>query len=116
MEDRIRYTVTVCTTEFYVSYMKKENVDYIPAACPDIIVSILKDDVIKKALESYCAYDGYWLRLYYIGFFKRWQMDYKSVDHIKEFLKVIFHPEIEIRRKRYNDYHIGDKLWLRRVY
>lgn len=63
-EEGKNYTITVCTPEFYNSYMKKENLDYVPAGCPDIIVSTLKDDVIKKALETYCEYDGYWLERY----------------------------------------------------
>ncbi|MDE6313850.1 MAG: hypothetical protein K2M46_09590 [Lachnospiraceae bacterium] len=67
MEDGTKYTLTVCTPQFYVSYMKKENLEFVPAGCPDVIVSVLTDEIIKKALQTYCKYDGYWIKLYYLA-------------------------------------------------
>lgn len=67
MEDGRNYTLTVCTPEFYISYMEKEKSDFVPAGCPDVIVKELTDSTIRKALESYCEYDGYWLKLYYLA-------------------------------------------------
>ena len=67
MEDGRNYTLTVCTPEFYSSYMKKEKSDFIPAGCPEVIVNELSDATIKKALETYCDYDAYWLKLYHLA-------------------------------------------------
>lgn len=67
MEDGKNYTLTVCTPEYYISKMKKEKLNFVPAGCPDIIVNKLTDDVIKEALENFCEYDGYWIKLYYLA-------------------------------------------------
>lgn len=67
LEDGKSYTLTVCTPEFYKSYMEKENLNFIPAGCPDVIIKELRDDIIRQALETYCEYDGYWLKLYHMA-------------------------------------------------
>lgn len=61
------YTFTVCTPEFYDWYMKKENLDFIPASPPDIIVSELKEDIIKRAIETFCEDNEYWLKLFFLA-------------------------------------------------
>lgn len=84
MEDGKNYTLTVCTPEFYFSYMKKEGLDYVPAGCPDVIVSELKDDVINRALENYCKFDGYWLKLYHLAGVN---MDIFSIESMNKMLE-----------------------------
>ncbi len=32
-----------------------------------MLVNELSDGTIKKALETYCEYDGYWLKLYHLA-------------------------------------------------
>lgn len=66
-EDGMHFTMTVCTPQFYYYYMEKENLDYIPASPPDVIVKVLEHGVIKKALETFCEQDGYWMKLYYLS-------------------------------------------------
>ena len=58
------YTVTVCTPQFYVDYMDKEQKDYVPSGGPDIIVRKLTEEIITKAIEHYSEDDGYWLKFY----------------------------------------------------
>ncbi len=66
-EDGYHFTMTVSTPQFYLTYMEKENRDFIEAAPPDIIVKELKHEIIMHALESYCEDDGYWMKLYYLA-------------------------------------------------
>lgn len=52
-ENGLHFTMTICTPLFYLNYMEKENLNFIPASPPDIIVKSLTQDIIKKALESF---------------------------------------------------------------
>lgn len=65
-EDNQYFTMTVCTPKFYESYMDKEKIDFISAGSPDIIVKELTDEIIRKALEDYCKYNGYWMKAFYL--------------------------------------------------
>lgn len=65
-QDGMHFTVTVCTPLFYLSYMEKEGLDYVPASPPDIIVKELTHDNISKALENFCEDDGYWMKAYFL--------------------------------------------------
>ena len=40
-EDGMHFTMTICTPMFYLHYMEKENLNFIPASPPDIIVKEL---------------------------------------------------------------------------
>jgi len=66
-ENGLHFTMTICTPLFYLNYMEKENLNFIPASPPDIIVKSLTQDIIKKALESFCDDDGYWMKLYFLS-------------------------------------------------
>ena len=35
-EDGMHFTMTICTPMFYLHYMEKENLNFIPASPPDI--------------------------------------------------------------------------------
>lgn len=59
-------TFTVCTPQFYTSYMNKSGKGFVPAGIPDIIVSELTDENIHNAVADYCKSNGYWLKSYYI--------------------------------------------------
>jgi len=65
-QEGMHFTMTVCTPSFYLSYMEKEGLDYIPAAPPDIIVKKLTHDNILKAIENFCEDDGYWMKVYFL--------------------------------------------------
>ena len=62
--DGTRYTLTVCTPQFYYSYMDKEGLNYVPASPPDVIVKELTDENIMQALQSFCEDEGYWMNAY----------------------------------------------------
>ncbi len=62
--DGKNYALKVCTPQFYYSYMEKENLDFIPASPPNIIVEVLKYDVIERAIQACCDYDAYYLKKY----------------------------------------------------
>ena len=66
-EEGLHFTMTVCTPIFYLHYMEKENLNFIPASPPDIIVKKLTHNNIKEALESFCNDDGYWMKLYFLS-------------------------------------------------
>lgn len=65
-QDGMHFTMTVCTPLFYLSYMEKEGLDYVPASPPDIIVKELTHDKILKALENFCDDEGYWMKAYFL--------------------------------------------------
>lgn len=65
-QEGMHFTMTVCTPLFYLSYMEKEGLDYVPASPPDIIVKELTHDNILKALENFCEDEGYWLKAYFL--------------------------------------------------
>lgn len=65
LENDKEYCITVATIEWIKNNM--EN-DFYPAGPPDIIVSELKDKIIRKAIEDYSKEDAYWLRLYSISY------------------------------------------------
>jgi len=67
MDNGWHFTLTVCTPNFYSSQMDKEHVNFMVAAPPDIIVRELTEKNIREALESFCADDGYWMKLYYLA-------------------------------------------------
>ena len=63
-EDGYEYKLTVCTPQFYYSYMDKEGLNYVPASPPDVIVKELTDEYIMQALQSFCENEGYWMKAY----------------------------------------------------
>lgn len=79
-EERLHFTMTVCTPLFYLHYMEKEKLNFIPASPPDIIVKELTHDNILEELESFCENDGYWMKLYFLsgasdGIFSKERLD-----------------------------------------
>lgn len=66
-DEDYNFTMTVCTPQFYLFYMDKENLSYIPASPPDIIVKELTYKNISESLETYCEDNGYWMKLYFLS-------------------------------------------------
>lgn len=93
-EDGFTYTLVVTTPNYLSSYMDKEEVDFIPAAPPEVIVKKLSKETIEKAVKNYLEGDAYWLKLYFLagtneGLFDLKEMD-KILDKIKRTNKDIF--------------------------
>ncbi|RNB50741.1 hypothetical protein EDM57_22670 [Brevibacillus gelatini] len=93
-EDGFTFSLVVTTPKYLNSYMDKENMDFIPAAPPEIIVKKLTKEVIEKVIKTYIEDDAYWLKLYFLagtndGVFDVTEMD-KIINRIKRKNKDIF--------------------------
>lgn len=65
LENGKEYCVTVATLE----WVKNDMINgFHPAGTPEIIVTELKDDIIRNAIEDYCVDDAYWLRLFSVSY------------------------------------------------
>ena len=89
----MHFTLTVCTPLFYFDYMDKENLNYVPVGTPDVIVKELTYDSIRKALETFCENDGYFMKIYFL-----------SGDHDGAFSKQNLNKIIEKSNKCYSEY------------
>ncbi|MGZ0052285.1 hypothetical protein [Brevibacillus gelatini] len=93
-KDGFTFSLAVTTPKYLISYMDKENMDFIPAAPPEIIVKKLTKEVIEKVIKTYIEDDAYWLKLYFLagtndGVFDVTEMD-KIINRIKRKNKDIF--------------------------
>lgn len=91
------YNMVVTTPKYFYTYMVKEQLDYIPAAPPEIIVRKLTKENIEAAINSYLEENGYWFKLYYLagenyGVFDVNEMD-MMIEKIKARHKEIFESE-----------------------
>lgn len=77
-DDGMIFTMTVSTPLYYLERMEKEELGYIPACPPDVIVKELTHETIFKAIESYCRSDGYWMKAYF------WLGTWESMENIKK--------------------------------
>ncbi len=67
LEDGMTYTLVISTPKNLLWYMDKENLNFIPASPPDIIVRSLTERNIRDALENYSKGNAFWLKLYYLA-------------------------------------------------
>ena len=67
LDDGFSYTLVVCTPKNLETLMEKEELEYLPAMPPMIIVKELTEVNISKALDSYLENNAYWLKLYYLS-------------------------------------------------
>lgn len=67
LDDGFTYTLVVCTPKNLETLMKRENIEYLPAMPPMIIVQELTEENIRKALDTYLDNNAYWLKLYYLA-------------------------------------------------
>ncbi|WP_413366256.1 hypothetical protein [Lysinibacillus sp. 3P01SB] len=67
LDDGFTYTLVVCTPKNLETLMKRENIEYLPAMPPMIIVNEITEGNIRKALETYLDNNAYWLKLYYLS-------------------------------------------------
>ncbi|MRN53484.1 hypothetical protein [Paenibacillus monticola] len=86
LEDGTRITVVVSTPDNLRSYMDKENLNFISATQPDIIVKSLTEDNIKQAIENYAEGDAFWLKLLFVASVDR---EFIDMDRINQCLNKI---------------------------
>lgn len=86
LEDGTNISVVVCTPKNLISYMAKENVNFIPASPPDIIVKSLTGENIEQAINNYAQEDAFWLKLFFVAGIDKTVID---LDRIDLFLKEI---------------------------
>jgi hypothetical protein len=67
MENGFKLTFTVTTPNNLIWYMDKQNINYVDAGCPEIIVRSLTEENIREAIKSYASDDAYWLKLYFLA-------------------------------------------------
>ncbi len=67
LDDGFTYSLVVCTPKNLETLMKRENIEYLPAMPPMIIVNEITEGNIRKALETYLDNNAYWLKLYYLA-------------------------------------------------
>ncbi|MFE3577293.1 hypothetical protein [Lysinibacillus sp. NPDC059133] len=67
LDDGFTYTLIVCTPKNLETLMKRENIEYLPAMPPMIIVQEITEENIRKTLDTYLDNNAYWLKLYYLA-------------------------------------------------
>lgn len=53
--------------EYGIWYMNKENINFMPAAPPSIIVRSLAEENIRNAVENYAEENALWLKSIYLA-------------------------------------------------
>ncbi|MEC0211374.1 hypothetical protein ABEX47_31235 [Paenibacillus ehimensis] len=94
LEDGFSYTVVVTTPKNLMWYMKKENLNYIPASSLEIIVSSLTEANIYQAIENFSQGDAFWLKLYYLTSVSKDVFDLEKIDKQLQDIKR-FNDELE---------------------
>ncbi|MFY0521530.1 hypothetical protein ACOMCU_27510 [Lysinibacillus sp. UGB7] len=67
LDDGFTYTLVVCTPKNLETLMERENIAYLPAMPPMIIVKEITKENIRKALDIYLDNNAYWLKYYLAG-------------------------------------------------
>ncbi|MHB0863845.1 hypothetical protein ACYCS5_22105 [Paenibacillus sp. SEL3] len=80
LEDGTNISVAVCTPKNLISYMTKENINFIPASPPDIIVKSLTEETIEQAIENYAQEDAFWLKLFFVAGVDKTVIDLDRID------------------------------------
>ncbi|KGE21032.1 hypothetical protein [Paenibacillus wynnii] len=93
LEDGTHITVVVSTPLNLLSYMNKENINFISATQPDIIVKSLTQENIEQAVENYAEGDAFWLKLLFVAHVDR---EFIDMDRIEQCFKRIKRDNQEI--------------------
>lgn len=88
LDDGFCYNMLVVTPQNLSWLMEEEDMNYLPAGVPYIVVKSLTEESIRSAIENYLEDDGYWLKLYQLaserfGLFSIKEMD-KMLLKLKE--------------------------------
>ncbi|WP_028592979.1 hypothetical protein [Paenibacillus assamensis] len=84
LEDGISYSVVVTTPLNIMEKMDAEEIEYIPASFPKIIVKSLTEENIYNAVETYAEENAFWLKLLYITGGGATSMDIEYIDKLLE--------------------------------
>nr|AZJ16661.1 hypothetical protein [Seminavis robusta] len=68
LENDACYMIEVTTPKFFYTLMEKFKSDFVPPSYPYIIVSKLRDEIIRAAIQEFinAKEDSFWLKLYHI--------------------------------------------------
>ncbi|MEC0233384.1 hypothetical protein P4H71_03325 [Paenibacillus kribbensis] len=98
LEDETNISVVVCTPKNLISYMAKENINFIPASPPDIIVKSLTEENIEQAINNYAQEDAFWLKLFFVAGIDKTVIDLERIDLCLKEIK-------RVNRELLNDYN-----------
>lgn len=87
LEDDSKITIVVSTPENLISQMNKENVNYLTAPQPEIIVKPLTHENIKMAIEEYADGDAFWLKLLFVASIDR---NVTNMDAVNQYIKELY--------------------------
>ncbi|AOT69949.1 hypothetical protein [Geosporobacter ferrireducens] len=82
LDDGFQYNMLVVTPQNLNWLMDKENMNYLPAGVPFIVVKTLTEENIRNAIESYLEDDGYWLKLYQLAGERFGLLSIKEMDEM----------------------------------
>ncbi|GGG15239.1 hypothetical protein GCM10010912_69580 [Paenibacillus albidus] len=80
LEDGTNITVVVSTPQNLIQQMNNENVNFISASQPDIIVRSLTYENIQQAIEDYANGDAFWLKLLYVASIEKKVVDMSRIN------------------------------------
>ncbi|CAH1059603.1 hypothetical protein [Paenibacillus pseudetheri] len=89
LEDGSNITVVVSTPLNLLQQMNNENVNFISASQPDIIVRSLTDENIRQAIDDYANGDAFWLKLLYVVSIEKKVVDMSRVNHFLEEINML---------------------------
>ncbi|WP_244188354.1 hypothetical protein [Paenibacillus kribbensis] len=78
--------------------MAKENINFIPASPPDIIVKSLTEENIEQAINNYAQEDAFWLKLFFVAGIDKTVIDLEKIDLCLKEIK-------RVNRELLNDYN-----------
>lgn len=80
LEDGTNYCFVVSTPLNLCKFMDDNDIGFIPASQPDIIVKELTEENILLALENYAEDDAFWMKLLYVAGTNRDYIDIEKIN------------------------------------
>ncbi|WP_019420605.1 hypothetical protein [Paenibacillus sp. OSY-SE] len=84
LNDGHRYSIVVTTPKNYLTQMDNNELCFIEAGPPDIIVERITDENIRQATESFLPHNAYWLKLYSLAGNDSGVFDINKMDEMIE--------------------------------
>ncbi|WP_449603302.1 hypothetical protein [Paenibacillus sp. Marseille-Q9583] len=95
LEDGTNITVVVSTPLNLLQQMNEENVNFISASQPDIIVRSLTHENIQQAIEDYANEDAFWLKLLYVVSIEKKVVDMSRINQFLEEINMLNNELLE---------------------
>lgn len=95
LEDGTNITVVVSTPLNLLQQMNEENVNFISASQPDIIVRSLTHENIQQAIEDYANEDAFWLKLLYVVSIEKKVVDMSRINQLLEEINMLNNELLE---------------------